>query len=415
MSLGSCECDNARVETATPQQFDRLDVPRSLLLGTCLSLASRWRARVGVVRLGFLVLGLAGGAGVGLYLLASVLSGRRLAPEAHNGAADGETEPTMRANLAVALFTAAALFTVTSAVPWLPAVLLWAVLLVTFGLVLGTPSGRMLAGGRSPSTARVVLGSAFVVAGIVTVLASTQDLSQLWRSLVAAVVMVGGIAVVIGPWIGQAMQVASDERTERIRAEERADVAAHLHDSVLQTLSLIQNRAGEPQVIAALAHQQERELRRWLYSHRDTPPRDTTRDAPASSTLRDALDDLASEIESQYLVVIECITVGDTELSPPVVALLAATREALVNAAKFANTQLISVYAEVLRPAESIHGPAVSLYVRDRGSGFDLATVTPDRHGIADSIVGRVERVGGTASVRSSAGVGTEVQMAVPL
>ncbi len=396
------------MEAATAQQLDRLEVPRPLLLGTCLALASRWRARVGVVRLGFLVLGLAGGAGVALYLLASALSGRQRTPESRSGAADGETEPTMRANLAVALMTAAALFTMTSAAPWLPAVLLWAVLLVTFGLVLGAPSGRMLAGGRSPSTARVMLGSAFVVAGIVTVLASTQDLSQLWRSLVAAVVMVGGIAVVIGPWIGQALQVASDERTERIRAEERADVAAHLHDSVLQTLSLIQTRAGEPQVIAALAHQQERELRRWLYSHRDSPSRDT-------GTLRDALDDLASEIENQYLVVVECITVGDTEISPPVVALLAATREALVNAGKFANTQLISVYAEVVRPVEALHGPVVSLYVRDRGSGFDLAMVTPDRHGIADSIVGRVERMGGTASVRSSAGIGTEVQMTVPL
>ncbi|MEZ5225471.1 MAG: hypothetical protein R2710_02045 [Acidimicrobiales bacterium] len=243
-----------------------------------------------------------------------------------------------------------------------------------------------------------------MIAGLVTALAGAQDLGSLWRAGVASLVLVGGVALVLAPWLQSVLSTADADRRERIRAEERADIAAHLHDSVLQTLTLIQNRANDPQLTAALAHHQERELRRWLYGSDET--------GDASIGFRVALERAAAEVEDQYLKIVECIVVGDTAVDPGgldagALAVIGAAREAMVNAAKFGQIPMISVYAEVA-------DDRLVVFVRDRGVGFEPAAIPDDRHGVADSICGRVERLGGAATVKSSLGQGTEVRIEMP-
>ncbi len=185
------------------------------------------------------------------------------------------------------------------------------------------------------------------------------------------------------------------ERAERVRTEERAEMAAHIHDSVLQTLALIQRRAGDPQEVAALARQQERQLRDWLY----TDPA-----AVASDSLAAAVAALGTEIEARFPVRVDVVTVGDAVLGERLIAVVHAAREALTNAAKFSGAGDVAVYAEVA-------DRRVSVFVRDRGAGFEPAAVGAGRRGIADSIVGRMERHGGKAEIRSAPGHGTEVEL----
>jgi signal transduction histidine kinase len=173
-------------------------------------------------------------------------------------------------------------------------------------------------------------------------------------------------------------------------------VAAHLHDSVLQTLALIQRRASDPAEVAALARRQERDLRAWLNA-------DAT---AAADTLHGALVRAATEIEEQHGVEIEVVCVGDRPLDDDTAALAAAAREAIVNAAKFAGAGRIDVYAEASEERAEV-------FVRDRGAGFDVDAVPADRRGVRDSIVGRMERHGGHAHVRSTPGAGTEVELSL--
>jgi signal transduction histidine kinase len=186
------------------------------------------------------------------------------------------------------------------------------------------------------------------------------------------------------------------ERSERIRSQERADIAAHLHDSVLQTLALIQRNAGSPREVARLARGQERELRTLLYGSRT-----------ATGQLGDQLRRAAGEVEDDYAVTIDIVIVGDTELTDDLAALVAAAREAMVNAAKHSQTTSISLYAEV-------EDDVVRVFVKDRGVGFDVDTIAADRQGVRGSIVARLERHGGSATVVASPGAGTEIRMEVP-
>ncbi|MFT4083872.1 MAG: PspC domain-containing protein [Nocardioides sp.] len=203
-----------------------------------------------------------------------------------------------------------------------------------------------------------------------------------------------GIAVVIGPWVYRLVTDLSAEREERVRTQERADVAAHLHDSVLQTLALIQRNAQDPAVVARLARAQERDLRSWLY------------EAPTSSeaTFAAALKQAAAEIEDAHCVTADVVVVGDAPMDEVLTPLIAAAGEAITNAAKHAGTGRVDVYAEV-EPDE------VTVFVRDRGVGFDLDQVPADRHGVADSILDRMARHGGSARIRSAPGEGTEVRL----
>jgi len=382
-------------DRASPHLFG-LAARRPRLAGVGHRVALQLGADHLVVRIGFILLGLTAGAGLVVYLVLWIVL-PRATPDPTDRA------PALRNDLGVIAITAAIMAAVTNlgVGEQLPATLLWAVGLVSFGLVLSSPGAEFdLARSRGGALVRIVAGGGFVVGGLAALLASTQTVSQLAYSALAALVLIGGLALVFGPWLTRALAMAERERAERIRAEERTDLAAHLHDSVLQTLNLIQNRANEPHVTAVLARQQERELRRWLQGHNGVV------DDEADTSLRPALERVAAEVEEQYLSVVECIVVGDCELTPSVQALVAATREALINAGKFAETQLVSLYAEV-------EGEAVSAFIRDRGQGFDPAAVPPDRQGIRTSIHGRLERVGGSADIRSRPGEGTEVRIEV--
>jgi signal transduction histidine kinase len=206
-----------------------------------------------------------------------------------------------------------------------------------------------------------------------------------------------GLALVSGPWWMKMVRDLNAERSARIREQERAEVAAHVHDSVLHTLTLIQRHVDNPREVARLARAQERELRGWLYRPRTDP----------AATVTSEVERVAAEVEDAHGVAIEVVVVGDAPLDESLSALLHATREALVNAAKYARDSPISVYAEV-EPGQ------VTIFVRDRGPGFDPTTVPEDRLGLRQSVVGRMQRHGGLATVRSADGEGTEVQLEMP-
>jgi signal transduction histidine kinase len=202
--------------------------------------------------------------------------------------------------------------------------------------------------------------------------------------------------VIFAPWVLRLVRSLGAERAERVRSQERAEMAAHLHDSVLQTLAMVQKRADDPREVAALARRQERELRTWL-SGRGAA-------APGERRLETALEAVAGDVEREHGVPIEVVAVGDAGLDERGEALLAAAREAIVNAAKFGEGSTVSVYAEA--------GDArLAVFVRDRGPGFDPAAVPADRRGVRESIVGRMERHGGRATIASSPGQGTEVEL----
>lgn len=208
-----------------------------------------------------------------------------------------------------------------------------------------------------------------------------------------------GFLVLFAPWWLRTVRDLSRERHERVRAQERADMAAHLHDSVLQTLLLIQKAAGSPHDVVRLARNQERELRRWLFD-----PASSMRTGESFAT---AVKDIERDVENDYGVDVELVVVGDCELDDRVRALLAAGREAAVNAAKWSGAPRVSVFAEA-------GTTMVSMFVRDQGRGFDPGAVGEDRRGIACSIRERVERQGGEALVRSSPGAGTEIELRLP-
>jgi signal transduction histidine kinase len=207
-----------------------------------------------------------------------------------------------------------------------------------------------------------------------------------------------GVAVVAGPWLIRLTSDLSEERAERVRSQERADVAAHLHDSVLQTLTLIQKSANDPAAVARLARAQERDLRSWLF---DSSGSDAT-------TLAVALRGLAGEVDDTYGVPVEVVCVGDPPVTEDLRALVLATREAVVNAARHSGAGKVDVYAEA-------GATTVEIFVRDRGHGFDPDAVAADRHGLRDSIVERMRRHGGIAEIRSTPGTGTEIRLSQPV
>lgn len=214
--------------------------------------------------------------------------------------------------------------------------------------------------------------------------------------LLAVVAVITVLTLILAPlWVRLARGLA-EERGERIRSQERAELAAHLHDSVLQTLALMQRRADDPKVVAGLARRQERELRAWLNGRPAT--------AGDGASFAAALQSAAAEVEEAHGVEIDVVTVGDCVVDQDAEAVLGAAREALVNAAKFAGGEPVSVYAEA-------GAQRIEVYVRDRGPGFDAGAVPEDRRGLRESIHGRMRRHGGDAVVHTGAGAGTEVEL----
>jgi signal transduction histidine kinase len=262
------------------------------------------------------------------------------------------------------------------------------------------------AGGTSARTGartglRMLLAGLLLAGGAVALLVGHASSVPL-RPLAGVLLVLAAIVVVFGPWW---LRIARDlvlERQARARAEERADMAARVHDSVLQTLALIQRRADDPGQVVALARAQERELRSWLFEGRAPGALDE-----AGLTLSAGIRGIQRDVEAQRGVTVEVVVVGDCVLDDDLRALLAAAREATVNAAKWAGVTEVSLFAEV-------EATRVSVFVRDRGRGFDPAAVPGDRLGLAESVYARMTRRGGTAAVRTGPGAGTEVSLAMP-
>jgi len=277
--------------------------------------------------------------------------------------------------------------------------IVWPVLLVGAGAVVAWQTDHVevvLSGTeRRLAIARVAGGMLLVGSGLAAVVSVSFSAAR--DGIFATMVVLAGAGLIFGPWIWSLANELTAERQARIRADERSQVAAHLHDSVLQTLALIQRQSSEPGTVA-LARRQERELRGWLY------------DGPIgveATDLRSAIRDAAAEIEDMHRVRVEIVVVGELELDEAGTALVAATREAMVNAAKWSQADEIAVYVEI-EPA------LISVFVRDRGVGFVPADIGMDRQGIANSILDRLDRVGGRAEVTSEVGEGTEVRLFLP-
>ncbi|MCA1219056.1 ATP-binding protein [Streptomyces sp. 8L] len=287
---------------------------------------------------------------------------------------------------------------------------IWPVLLIGAGLVLvwrqadnarrarWTEIGRRR---RVLQLARGVAGVALVGLGLTVFVVVRGSAAQFGNVLTASIAVVAGIGLLVGPWLVRMTQDLSEERLMRIRAQERAEVAAHVHDSVLHTLTLIQRNADDGGEVRRLARAQERELRAWLYR----PEGRGKDEADEPDTLADSVERTAAEVEDHHGVPIEVVVVGDCPMDEKLGAQLQAAREAMVNAAKYGGEGgAVQVYAEV-------EGRSVFVSVRDRGPGFDLDAVPDDRMGVRGSIIGRMQRNGGTARLRTAPEGGTVVEL----
>ncbi|TAK71303.1 MAG: ATP-binding protein [Actinomycetota bacterium] len=403
---------------ATPRVYRAPD--GRLIAGVARGLAEHLRWPVASVRAGFVALTFVGGLGVVLYAAywAVIPLGHREGP----GGAEPAGRPARSADDAeltrlLALGAVAIGVLLFLAAIGVPVVDGLAVPLVVAGVGVALvwrqsdeaqrARWRRLTAGAARQTAaagrpvigwRSVVGILLVVLGIAGVLVGRAGLGEAGRALLAAILLVAGIAIVAFPWLHARWQELGEERRARIRSEERAEVAAQVHDSVLQTLTLIQRNAADPQEVIRLARSEERALRTWLYTPGGDP----------ATTFGAALQQSAGAVEASYGVPLDVVVVGEARLDADLVVLVQAVGEAMVNAAKHAGRDgPISVYAEVGERA-------VDVYVRDRGPGFDLAAVPADRLGVRESVVGRMERIGGRAAIRSALGEGTEVALQLP-
>lgn len=270
---------------------------------------------------------------------------------------------------------------------------------------LGSRRGRS----RWAVVGRVGLGLALAVLALVVVIPRYSQSgvvvhysqTPVVRPLIGAALLVAAMVVIFGPWWLRLIRALVAERQARARAEDRADMAARVHDSVLQTLAMIQRASDQPQRVVQLARAQERELRAWLFD--GEPPGSMGKDV---ATFAAGAQRVAEEVEAAHGVPVELVTVGDCPLDERLGAVLAAAREATVNAAKWSGAPVISLFVEV-EPA------AVSVFVRDRGCGFDPDAIAEDRRGVTESIRARMSRNGGTATVRTAPGEGTEVELQI--
>jgi signal transduction histidine kinase len=376
---------SASMATAT-SGIPRLERHGRMLAGVCTGIARHFGVRVRFVRLAFVVLTIAGGIGIALYGLAYIAM-------TSTGSEIDTADPTVILREAGASWREALGAGIVAAAVAMAAGAGWNVVLP---IAAGVATAMALWRSGLGLSRRGRIGAGLMIAGAVLIAAAVPKLGDLQSFAFALIVLLGGSFMLFGPWWLRMAQALTAERTARIRAQERAEVAAHLHDSVLQTLALIQRRADDPAEVAQLARRQERDLRAWLNA-------DAT---AAADTLHGALVRAATEIEEGHGVEVEVVCVGDRALDDDTAALAAAAREAILNAAKFAGAGRIDVFAEA--SAEN-----AEVFVRDRGAGFDPASVPADRRGVRESIVGRMERHGGRAEIRSQPGGGTEVELAL--
>ncbi|MGY1591558.1 PspC domain-containing protein [Geodermatophilus sp. SYSU D00708] len=384
--------------TALVPQRPQLARPRSgrLLAGVAAGTAVHLRLDPLVVRIAFVVLAVTGVGVIAYALLWFFMPVADVDALPEDTAPD--TEPSRRQALGLTLLGFGALVLVTNLATWGNSDLVVPLLLVGAGLAViwrQLDTDRTLA---RPGVPWVLAGGiALGVVGVVLLLATTGQLANARNGFAATLVILVGVALATAPLWRRLLASREAERTARVRSEERAAVAAHLHDSVLQTLALIQRHAEDPKAVARLARSQERELRTWLYEPEKS----------AEGTWAALVSGLVADVEADHALTVESVVVGDAPVDDALAALGAATKEALVNAAKHSGATSADLYTEVT-PAQ------VSVFVRDRGAGFDPATVPGDRRGLRDSVTGRLVRVGGTATVRSAPGEGTEVEMYLP-
>jgi len=388
-----------------------------IVAGVAAGLGDSIGVDANVVRCGLLVLALAGGVGFLLYGL-----GWLGLPTVDRGELPPRRSDAI-STVAFAAIVLGVLLLVRAVGPWPGDVIVWPLGAAMVGLAVLSTRPRdnapeppdwafldrlppdaadavaVLFGTRRGALARIVAGIACIAAGLGAFFASTDSWHALQGGVIGASVVLVGFALIVGPGVWELIHQLVSERRERIRSDERAEVAAHLHDSVLQTLALVQRRADNPREVVRLARMQERELRTWLLG------RGKTSDA-VDGSLGAALDDLAADVEAEHGVPVEVVRVRDC----PAVGmqpLLLAAREAIVNAVRHSGAATVSVYLEV-------ESQRVSIFVRDRGSGFDPTAVADDRRGISGSIVDRLDRAGGRGEVRTTRGEGTEVEMSLP-
>jgi signal transduction histidine kinase/phage shock protein PspC (stress-responsive transcriptional regulator) len=389
-----------------------------VIAGVGSGLAETLRVDPLIVRVGFVVLTVAGGIGLPLYLgLWWLMPGPDGERHTHRLGRLDLHHGDLRQPLAIGLIVAGLVLLLRNVAPWFSDAAVWPLTFAGFGVAVlwaksdnferarltqaaGRPIQAMV-GGRQGAL-RLGIGAVLVFAGIVAFLAANDALAAARQVGLAVIVTIAGLAVILGPWLRKLLSDLSDERRERIRSEERAEVAAHLHDSVLQTLALIQRNADRPRQLAALARRQERELRTWLYGDRLAMANGHT------GTLAAAVDAMVAEVEEVHDVEVEVVTVGECPVDARVEALLQAAREAAVNAAKHAAVDTVSLYVEA-------EPDRITAFVRDRGNGFDPAHVPDDRRGITESIRQRMARHGGNAVIASTPGEGTEVMLELVL
>ncbi|RBY76397.1 ATP-binding protein [Geodermatophilus sp. TF02-6] len=373
--------------------------PRSgrLVAGVAAGTAAHLRADPLVVRVAFVVLATTG-VGVVAYALlwffmpVADVDAVPVAPEAAE-------EPSRRQTLGLGLLGLGALALVTNLGTWGNSSLILPLLLVGVGLAViwrQLDTDRPLTRPGLPWA--LAGGIALGTAGVVLLLATTGQLANARNGFAATLVILVGVALATAPLWRRLLASREAERTARVRSEERAAVAAHLHDSVLQTLALIQRHADDPTAVSRLARGQERELRTWLYE----PAK-----LAGGGTWASLVSGMVADVEADHALTVESVVVGDAPVDDAITALGAATREALVNAAKHSGATSADLYTEVTPQR-------VAVFVRDRGAGFDPSAVPADRRGLRDSVTGRLTRLGGTATVRSAPGEGTEVELCLP-
>lgn len=426
---GPCD-DQGMPVAARPTETEEMAVRKlyrsadgRMLGGVARGLAGHLGLPVVWVRLLFLALFMADGLGALLYAVFWIVVPLGVGGRAAEPRSVFETTPDGRRRLRkpdkgqlfalVALLVGAAVFVGNVDTNGTANRYVWPTLLIGAGVVLvwrqadnarrarwtslDTDSRRR----RLVQLARALAGVALVGMGLTVFIVVRGSAAQLGNVLTAAIAVIAGVALLAGPWLVRMTQDLSEERTMRIRAQERAEVAAHVHDSVLHTLTLIQRNADDPGEVRRLARAQERELRNWLYR-----PEGTGKDEDEEpDTLAEAVKRTAAEVEDKHGVPLEVVVVGDCPLDEKLSAQMQAAREAMVNAAKYGGAGgAVQVYAEV-------EGRTVFVSVRDRGPGFDLDAVPGDRMGVRESIIGRMQRNGGTARLRTVPGGGTEVEL----
>ena len=382
-----------------------------VVAGVCRGLGEHLGLPVWVVRVAFIALALAGGIGLVLYAAFWAVLPLQQSDEDPAAVERARGADTARLLALAALVIGVALLLAAMGVNLVGgAVIPILVALVGAALVwqqadedrrsAWSASAARAARQTADTTARagrwrVLVGVGLVTLGLVGLLVSRAGPAAAVQALATALLLLAGLGLVAFPWVYRRWRDQAEQRRALIRSEERAEIAAHVHDSVLQTLTLIQRNAADPQEVQRLARTEERALRSWLYAPVGDPDR----------TFAAALQRDATQVEATYSATLEVVTVGDAVLDARLGALLAATREAMVNAARHGGGAA-SVYAE-------IEDDTAEVFVRDRGPGFDPAAVPEDRHGLRESVIGRMERNGGHADVVSTVGTGTEVRLSI--